>query len=98
VVPTWEGCTKGFDFRRLGIRVTSYIISPWIPKNLAIKKPHKENSEWDLTSAIASAKVLCPLCSMRLPTLPLISQSFDNETHWMGAPQVQPHLLPHEAR
>jgi phospholipase C len=60
VVP---GCTKGFDFRRLGIRVTSYIISPWIPKNLAIKKPKKEGSEWDLTSAIASAKVLFNLTS-----------------------------------
>jgi hypothetical protein len=49
-----------FDFKRLGIRVTSYVISPWIPKNLAIQRPTgpQETSQWDLTSNVATAKNL----------------------------------------
>jgi len=58
-----DGCHKPFDFKRLGIRVTSMIMSPWIPANLAVKKPTKPKptSQYDLTSGIATAKVLFDL-------------------------------------
>jgi hypothetical protein len=61
------GCSghPDFDFKRLGIRVTSYVISPWIPKNLAIQRPTGPDptSQFDLTSNIATAKNLFGLKS-----------------------------------
>ena len=61
------GCSghPEFDFKRLGIRVTSYVISPWIPKNLAIQRPTgpQPTSQFDLTSNIATAKNLFGLDS-----------------------------------
>ena len=55
------GCSAHpFDFRRLGIRVASFLISPWVPKNTAIQRPRgpTPSSQYDLTSGIATAKNL----------------------------------------
>jgi len=48
---TQHGCNHPFDFQRLGIRVTSFLISPWIPKNTAIRTPSgpEPTSQYDLT-------------------------------------------------
>lgn len=58
--PDWQP-PDHFDFRRLGLRVASYLISPWIPRNTAIQHPSattagKKGSRYDLTSGIATAK------------------------------------------
>ena len=52
---------KGFDFTRLGIRVPTLLISPWVPKGTVIKQPlpsekPQPNSEFDLTSIISTVK------------------------------------------
>ena len=54
-----------FDFKRLGIRVTSYVISPWIPANTAVQRPTgpTPTSQFDLTSGIATVKNLFNLSS-----------------------------------
>lgn len=61
-----DGCSAHpFDFKRLGIRVTSFLISPWIPKNTAIQRPTgpTPTSQYDLTSGLATAKNLFNLKS-----------------------------------
>ena len=60
--PDWQP-PYHFDFRRLGLRVASFLISPWIPANLAIQHPsgpaaEAKGSRYDLTSGIATAKEL----------------------------------------
>jgi phospholipase C len=65
-----EGCHKPFDFRRLGIRVTSMLLSPWIPANTAVRTPKNgptPTSQFDLTSGIATAKTLFNLSSCPRP-------------------------------
>jgi phospholipase C len=60
------GCSKHpFDFRRLGIRVSGFLISPWIPANTAIGDPSgpTPSSRYDLTSGIATAKEMFGLPS-----------------------------------
>jgi phospholipase C len=54
---------KGFNFTRLGVRVPTLLISPWIPKGTVISAPFdsekpQPNSEFDLTSIISSVKNL----------------------------------------
>lgn len=54
---------KGFKFDRLGIRVPTLLISPWVPKGTVISEPadHEKpagNSEFDLTSIISTVKNL----------------------------------------
>jgi len=54
-----------FKFDRLGIRVPVLLISPWIKKGSVLSKPipsgmPAENSEYDLTSMIATARKLLP--------------------------------------
>lgn len=52
---------KDFKFDRLGIRIPTILVSPWVPKGLILnrappaQKP-AHNSEYDLTSIIASAR------------------------------------------
>lgn len=74
IVPPYEGvaaddspchvpynCTaQPFDFRRLGIRVSAMLLSPWVPKNMVIKEPTGPmlSSQYDITSGIATAKRL----------------------------------------
>lgn len=53
--------TAGFKFDRLGIRIPTLLISPWVPKGLVVgRAPEAQrpfaNSEYDLTSIMASAR------------------------------------------
>lgn len=53
----------GFKFDRLGVRIPTLLISPWIKKGSVISEPPAEakpadNSEYELTSIIASARKL----------------------------------------
>ena len=50
-----HGCNKKFDFRRLGERLTSFIISPWIPKGTLIQEPKgKPHSQFEHSSISAT--------------------------------------------
>uniref|UniRef100_A0A6B2L347 Phosphoesterase n=1 Tax=Arcella intermedia TaxID=1963864 RepID=A0A6B2L347_9EUKA len=48
---------NGFTFERLGIRVPTVAISPWIPKGTIVHKPSgpQPNSEYDSTSLMSTA-------------------------------------------
>eukprot|EP00911_Craspedida_sp_UC1_P002499 UC1_evm1s1858 len=53
----------GFNFDRLGVRIPTLLISPWIPRGTVISAPPKaqkpaNNSEYDLTSIMATARKL----------------------------------------
>lgn len=53
----------GFKFDRLGVRIPTLLISPWIKKGTVISEPPAEakpadNSEYELTSIIASTRKL----------------------------------------
>ena len=49
-----------FDFRRLGLRSTAMIISPWIAKGSVIQAPQGPyaTSQWEHSSIPATAKTL----------------------------------------
>jgi len=54
---------KGFMFDRLGIRIPTILISPWIPKGTVISAPPAaqkpaNNSEYELTSIMATTRKL----------------------------------------
>lgn len=54
---------KNFSFTRLGIRIPTLLISPWVPKGTIISAPSpaqkpQNNSEFDLTSIISTVKNL----------------------------------------
>jgi|EP00945_MAST-04E_sp_MAST-4E-sp1_P001702 phospholipase C len=52
---------KGFEFTRLGMRIPTLLVSPWVKKGSVITHPKPEekpspNSEYDLTSVISTVK------------------------------------------
>jgi len=54
---------KGFLFNRLGIRIPTLLISPWLPKGMVVSGPAAaqmpaSNSEYTLTSIMATARIL----------------------------------------
>jgi phospholipase C len=54
---------NGFDFSRLGIRIPTVMISPWIPKNTVVHAPTGDmapqpTSQFDATSIISSSNKL----------------------------------------
>ena len=56
----------GVKFDRLGIRIPTILISPWVPKGVILSEPPAAqkpaaNSEYSLTSIIASARKLLPV-------------------------------------
>lgn len=63
---------KDFMFDRLGIRIPTILVSPWLPKGViqnappAAQKP-AANSEYDLTSIIASARKILPVLNRTGP-------------------------------
>uniref|UniRef100_A0A7S3JZJ1 Phosphoesterase n=1 Tax=Aureoumbra lagunensis TaxID=44058 RepID=A0A7S3JZJ1_9STRA len=82
VVPPYEGvpadespciipgdhpnCGESFDFRRLGLRSTAMLISPWVPKGIVFQEPQTgptNTSQFELTSVAASVKTLFNLTS-----------------------------------
>jgi len=65
---------KGFKFNRLGIRVPTLLISPWLPKGTVLSGPPEHakpaaDSEYDLTSILASARKL-----LGIPNTPLTNR------------------------
>lgn len=70
---------KNFKFDRLGVRIPTLLISPWIPKGTVISAPPTEqkpfpNSEYDLTSIMSSTR---KLLNMQSPPL-------TNRDAWAG--------------
>ena len=82
VVPPYEGvpadespcivpglhpeCGQVFDFRRLGLRTTSMLISPWVAKGTVFQEPQagpSPTSQFELTSVPATIKNLFNLSS-----------------------------------
>lgn len=54
-------CGQVFDFRRLGLRTSSLLMSPWVAKGTVFQEPKQgpmNTSQFDLTSIIATAKNL----------------------------------------
>lgn len=61
----WTDDTAYFDFERLGVRIPTIAISPWIPKGTIISAAPSEqkptdSSEYDLTSIMATVRKLFP--------------------------------------
>jgi phospholipase C len=57
---------KGFLFDRLGVRIPTLLVSPWIKKGVVASAPEPSqkpfaNSEFELTSIIASTRKLLPV-------------------------------------
>lgn len=56
------GCSSGaFDFRRLGLRTTGLLISPWIPSGTVIQRPRQgryNSSQFELTSILSTTREL----------------------------------------
>jgi len=48
-----DGKNITFDFTRLGLRVPTVIMSPWVRKNVIEKKAHNRGGEYDHTSILA---------------------------------------------
>ena len=61
-----SSCGEPFDFRRLGLRTTGMLISPWVPKGAVFQEPRKgptNSSQFELTSVPATVKNLFNLSS-----------------------------------
>lgn len=56
-----SSCGRPFDFKRLGLRSTAMLMSPWVPKGAVFQEPKKgpsKTSQFDETSILATAKTL----------------------------------------
>jgi len=61
-----SSCGEPFDFRRLGLRTTGMLISPWVAKGAVFQSPKKgptPTSQFELTSLPATVKNLFNLSS-----------------------------------
>jgi phospholipase C len=74
-VPAPDGSTSypdmGFEWNRLGVRLPTFLISPWIKKGTVISGPPEaqkpfNNSEYDITSIIATTRKILGLGSTPL--------------------------------
>jgi len=79
-VPSPDGIKspEGFNFDRLGVRIPTVVISPWINKGLLIHEPTgvqapSQYSQWDSTSLIATTNKILG-----------INPSMTNRTAWAG--------------
>ena len=55
-----QGCPTAFDFRRLGMRTSAMLISPWLPKNSLFQEPRgpTPTSQFEHSSIPATVKAL----------------------------------------
>jgi len=72
----------GVKFDRLGVRIPTLLISPWIPKGLVVSAPPNEqkpanNSEYSLTSIIATTRKLLNMQSPPLTKRDAWSATFE---------------------
>mmetsp|Transcript_51952 Transcript_51952/g.143913 ORF Transcript_51952/g.143913 Transcript_51952/m.143913 type:complete len:512 (-) Transcript_51952:14-1549(-) len=60
-----SSCGEPFDFRRLGLRTTAMLLSPWVPKGAVFQEPKgpTPTSQFDETSLLATLKNLFNLSS-----------------------------------
>ena len=60
VQPAPTPCATKFDFRRLGLRTSGMLMSPYIPAGAVFQEPHGPypDSQFDLSSVVATAKHL----------------------------------------
>jgi len=94
---------KNFKFNRLGVRIPTLLISPWIPKGTVISEPldgekPQENSEFDLTSIISTVrKMFAPSGSdiQPLTRRDAWSATFEDRLTQLSAPRTDcPTTLP----
>eukprot|EP01052_Picozoa_sp_SAG31_P047295 SAG31_NODE_9410_length_1282_cov_1.440406_1_plen_120_part_00 len=74
-----SGCSgHDFDFKRLGIRVTSLLISPWIPANTVIRTPTgpTPTSQFDLTVCYFCSAQLRPCSSLHIISIRFALQCY----------------------
>eukprot|EP00051_Salpingoeca_urceolata_P026845 m.478968 g.478968 ORF g.478968 m.478968 type:complete len:485 (+) comp21288_c0_seq1:150-1604(+) len=88
-----------FDFTRLGVRIPTVLVSPWLKKGTIISNPTAEqkpapNSEFDLTSIIATIKNMFGLKSF-LTKRDAWAATFHNVFEELDAPRSDcPETLP----
>ena len=83
----------GYKFDRLGIRIPTLLISPWIKRGTVISAPPAEakpydNSEFELTSIIASARKLLGLDVKPLTRRDEWSATFDYALNELTEPRT----------
>jgi len=114
VPPPGDGETsypdKGMLFDRLGVRIPTVLVSPWIPKGLVVSNPPEaqkpaSNSEYSLTSIMATTRKLLGMQSGPLTkrdewsatfeqVLSLSEPRADCPLHMPAAPPPAQHLSP----
>jgi hypothetical protein len=79
-----DGCPSAFDFRRLGSRVASFLVSPWVAKGKVIQRPTgpQPTSQFELASICSTAKTLFNLSSFRASAVTRAPALFI--MHWAG--------------
>jgi len=70
------------EFNRLGVRIPTILISPWVPKGLILSEPPDAqkpygNSEYSLTSIIATTRILLGMTSGPLTKRDAWSATFE---------------------
>lgn len=70
------------EFNQLGVRIPTLLISPWIPKGLVLSEPPaaqkpEPNSEYSLTSIMATARILLGMKSPPLTKRDAWSATFE---------------------
>lgn len=86
IPPPGDGETsypEDFAFDRLGMRVPTLLISPWIPKGTVMSEPPESakpayNSEYEFTSIMASARRLLGMPNTSLTNRDAWSATFDH--------------------
>lgn len=79
-IPSWPD--KYVEFDRLGIRIPTMLISPWIPKNMVIQDPlpqfrPAENSRFELTSIMGTVRRLLKIPDVNLTARDAFAARFD---------------------
>lgn len=96
IPPPGDGEKSSFEFNRLGVRIPAILISPWIKRGTVISAPPEEkskaakpynNSEFDLTSIIASARRLLGMDDRGLTDRDAWSARFDYALYELDAPR-----------
>ena len=97
IPPPGDGEDSYFAFDRLGVRIPAILISPWIKKGTVISDPPDDenkaakpynNSEFDLTSIIASARRLLGMEDKGLTDRDDWSARFDYAVYELDEPRV----------
>jgi len=90
---------KGILFNRLGVRLPTILVSPWIPKGLVISAPPAaqkpaSDSQYDLTSIIATTRKLLGMRSGPLTKRDAWSATFEQALSLRQPRANCPHLPP----